>query len=290
VGNKNAKRNTRSLETQGFFLSEINKSAILARHFTSLDSTMYSDNNAAHREISYYFACRRRRIRKFHTACRIGRQEQKAREILRCVYPANPDGSKVVSLGLDPATNFEPIFNISKTGVPGVKFDGPSFKELCAKADFIHNHFHGATLNCGKLQISNAITISFLRTFGKPSIEFIAGVQSVKKRRVIIAAATWDCIYEMMPLLRHVFYTLTAATPHVKQLYGGIVRHTHSYCRPSLGPNPILQEVKSFLNSLDRDTFTKNVATDAEIDKFRVFHELVHFCLHDIASAVQLRR
>jgi hypothetical protein len=37
--------------------------------------------------------------------------------------------------------------------------------------------------------------------------------------------------------------------------------------------------VKSILNSLNLDTLTKDVAADAEMDKFCVFHELVHFYL-----------
>jgi hypothetical protein len=72
------------------------------------------------------------------------------------------------------------VFQIIKTGLPGVKFDVQSFNELCAKADIIRNHFQGVTTNCGKLQISKDITILPLRTFRKPAIEFTAGVQTAK--------------------------------------------------------------------------------------------------------------
>jgi len=131
-------------------------------------------------------------------------------------------------LGLDPAIHFEPVFNIIKNALPCVKFDVQPFNERCAKTDVIRNHCQGVTTNCGKLQISKDITISLLRIFGNPSIEFTAGVQSANKRWVTIAAATWDCISNLMPLLRQPFYTLTAAKPHVKKLRALVLLAIHT--------------------------------------------------------------
>jgi hypothetical protein len=43
-------------------------------------------------------------------------------------------------------------------------------------------------------------------------------------------------------------------------------------------------------NSLNRVTLTKDVAADAEMYKFRVFYEMVHFWMFDIAAGVQLQK
>jgi hypothetical protein len=106
-------KTTESLNSK-LFSSEINKSQGGA---PSLVSTMYS-LDAAHRAVFNYFACRRRHISEFHTVCCVGCQEN-----IRCVYPANPVGSKLVSLGLDPAIHSEPAFNIIENVLPCVKFD-----------------------------------------------------------------------------------------------------------------------------------------------------------------------
>lgn len=249
------------------------------------------------REVRVYWNQKRQRRRDFYSTCRDGRKEQaskkfqaeKTRELLRCVYPANPSGSKVISLGLDPVLDFQPVVNLYKAGFPGVKFASHAFDELCHNADFIRNYFQGVAAESGQLQISDTIIMKFISCFGKPAVEFISDGETDNERRVVLTVETWLHIYDMLPLLRRVFHSLAEAASHVSKLYSSIVDHTNTnYHLKSHEPSSILQDVKNYLYALNPDVMTKEMPEEARLDKFRVFYELIHFCLYDIASGIRL--
>ena len=284
---------------------EDKKATQLENHHTS-DMSWYGQD-AASRELSGYVQQKHQRRRDFYTSCRDGRQEyrqrqqqqqppatkkfqaEKTRDLLRCVYPANPSGSKVISLGLDPSLDFEPVVNLYKAGFPGVKFEAHAFDELCNNADFVRNYFQGAAVESGQMQISNNIIMKFTSCFGKPAIEFIKHMESENERSVVITADTWLYIYDMIPLLRRVFLTLTNASASVNLLFKNILDHTtNNYRLAPNTPTAILQDVKNFLHSMDAEEITKNMAEG--LDKPRIFYEIIHFCLYDFATAIRLSK
>jgi hypothetical protein len=234
----------------------------------------YSNYNKSHRE--------QQEAKKFKT--------EKSRELLRCVYPANPCGSKAISIGLDPALDFEPVVVLYKVGYPGVRFEAHAFDDLCANADFIRNYFQGKNVEgTGQLQFANNVTMKFSTCFGKPSVEFTGEKETTNERQVIITSETWLYLYDMIPLLRRVFFTLGNATPHVNQLYADVVNYARTnYRLKNSAPACILQDVKNYLNELAPDMMTKDVAEDSGLDKTRVFYEIIHFCLYDIAGSIRL--
>jgi len=234
----------------------------------------YSNYNKSHRE--------QQEAKKFKT--------EKSRELLRCVYPANPCGSKAISIGLDPALDFEPVVVLYKVGYPGVRFEAHAFDDLCANADFIRNYFQGKNVEgTGQLQFANNVNMKFSTCFGKPSVEFTGDKETANERQVIITSETWLYLYDMIPLLRRVFFTLGNATPHVNQLYADVVNYTRTnYRLKNSAPACILQDVKNYLNELAPDMMTKDVAEDSGLDKTRVFYEIIHFCLYDIAGSIRL--
>jgi hypothetical protein len=255
------------------------------------------------RELQHQMQSKRDRRREFYSNCRKARREQfqepstkykteKSRELLRCVYPANPSGSKAISIGLDPALDFEPVVNLYKAGFPGVRFESNAFDDLCANADFIRNYFQGQSVEgTGQLQFANNVSMKFTTCIGKPSVEFTGANETANERRVIITAETWLYIYDMLPLLRRVFMTLQNATPHVLRLYGEIVVYARTnYHLKNSAPACILQDVKNYLNGLDMPLMTKNMAEDSGLDHPRVFYEIIHFCLYDIAGSIRLQQ
>jgi hypothetical protein len=262
----------------------------------------YSNYEIGLREMQMHQQGRRDRRREFYSNCRKERREQyaqepsskfkteKSRELLRCVYPANPSGSKAISLGLDPGLDFEPVVHLYKAGFPGVRFEAHAFDDLCNNADFIRNYFQGKSVEgTGQLQFANNVTMKFTTCIGKPAVEFTGDMESANERRVIITAETWLYVYDMLPLLRRVFYTLQNATPHVLRLYGEIVVHARAnYNLKNTAPACILQDVKNYLNGLDMPLLTKDMAEDSGLDRPRVFFEIIHFCLYDIAGSIRL--
>lgn len=242
---------------------------------------------------------KQQRKRDFYTSVRTGLKQQqqekkkfqaeKTRELLRCVYPANPSGSKVISLGLDPTLDFQPVVNLYKAGFPGVKFESYAFDELCNNADFIRNYLQGAAANdSGQLQIADTIIMKFTTCFGKPAVDFISAIGTEKQQNVLITVETWMHIYDMLPLLRRVFHSLANAAAHVGKLYADILSYTQTNNRLQHPQTPIIQDVKNFLYALNPDTMTKEVAADSDLDKYRAYYELLHFCLYDIAKGVRL--
>lgn len=262
-----------------------------------MDPYGYEVHDLGLRELQIHNYNKRQRRKDFY--CRKGRREQhqqaefktqKSRELLRCVYPANPSGSKAISIGLDPALDFEPVFNLYKVGSPGVRFEAHAFDDLCANADFIRNYFHGKSVEgTGQMQFANNVTMKFSTCFGKPSVEFTGDKETTNERQVIITSETWLYLYDMIPLLRRVFSTLQNATAHVLRLYADVVDYTRTnFHQRNSSPACTLQDVKNYLYELTPDMMTKDVADDSGLDKTRVFYEIIHFCLYDIAGSMRL--
>jgi len=259
----------------------------------------YGYDSREHGEMQLHMYNKRQRRKDFYSNNRKGHYEQqeakkfkteKSRELLRCVYPANPCGSKAISIGLDPALDFEPVVVLYKVGSPGVRFEAHAFDDLCANADFIRNYFHGKSVDgTGQLQFANNVTMKFSTCFGKPSVEFTGDKETDNERQVIITSETWLYLYDMIPLLRRVFFTLQNATAHVLRLYSDVVDYTRTnFHQRNSSPACTLQDVKNYLNELTPDMMTKDVADDSGLDKTRVFYEIIHFCLYDIAGSMRL--
>jgi hypothetical protein len=214
---------------------------------------------------------------------------EKTREVLRHVYPANASGSKIVTISLDPALDFEPVVTFAKTGFSGVKLDPPAFYGISDNAEFISAYFRGEVSEAGQMQLSHDITLAFERSYGNLAIVLKQGVQSQAEKSVTLAGPTWTYVCNLLPLLQHIHKQLSFSTACVNQMCEDMVRHIGSNFRPAGGNVPRLSELETYMKTmLPQDVPDPDNPEGPVLDKERIFYELRHFCMFDIAGALKM--
>lgn len=209
---------------------------------------------------------------------------EKTREILRHIYPANASGSKIVTISLDPAFDFEPAVTFAKPGFAGVKLDTLAFFELCNNAEYISAYFRGEVAQAGQMQLSHDVTLAFELSYGHLAIVLKYAVQTPAEKTVTLARATWIYLCGLMPLLQHLHKGLSDATPSANQMCADMVRFIGANLRPAGGRGATLIELEEFMKNMQ----PKDITEAEGVDKERVFYELRQFCIFDIAGALNM--
>ena len=118
--------------------------------------------------------------------------ENKTSLIMQSFYLLNKSGTKRVTLGLEPALDFEPILQLHKPGFEGLRISSATWHELMKASPYISSYFNGemrAERMREELLLSNLEKVQFRQQYGRHLISISSVLDD--KKEVVLAEATW---------------------------------------------------------------------------------------------------
>ena len=149
--------------------------------------------------------------------------ENKTTQVLQSAYVLNKSGTKRVTLGLEPALDFEPVVHLHKPGYDGMRMSRGVWEELLKASTHISSYFKNEVRNDQKeIMLSHVDKVQFRQQYGRNLISISTMLD--EKKEVVLAEATWYRLMELQPLIAHSLAIMTTWQSEALEMFTSFAR------------------------------------------------------------------
>ena len=149
--------------------------------------------------------------------------ENQTTQVLQSAYVLNKSGTKRVTLGLEPALDFEPVVHLHKPGYDGMRMSRGVWEELMKASTHISNYFQNEGHNDqNEIMLSHVDKVQFRQQYGRNLISISTMLDD--KKEVMLAEATWCRLLELQPLIAHCLAIMTTWQSEALEMFTSFAR------------------------------------------------------------------